>query len=480
MSSRTQTGAGGSGGGLSNPVLVGSVIIVSILVAVFLSYNANRGLPFVKTFDLTARVPDAAELVAGSEVRIGGFRVGQVNKIEAQPAKGDKPPYADLTLALDGDVDKIPKNTIVRIRPRSLLGSKYVELTPGDSRDDLASGGTLPLSQSRKVTEIDETFNTFDPRTRRGLQGTIRGLGDAVAGRGDDLNRAITATSAALPPLQRVTTTLADPRTRLGGFVDGLASAMGALAPVAAQLGAGLGDGATTLAAVDRAGNALESALELLPGTESAGTAALTRVAPVVRDFADIAVALQPGVRRLPRTTRELTRALVSGTRTLGRTRQLTRPLRSVLTKLDAITTDVRAPSALRGLTATVTLLKPTLDDLTAAQTACNVGGLLFKNLTGTLRRGDADGTWLSTILLLNSGQQMHAAEPAPDLHYNPYPVENAQECEAGNEPFTAGRAIGNPAGTQPNTAPSTTPPDGALDRARAAGLLDPVPGADG
>ena len=55
-----------------------------VLVAVFLAYNANQGLPFVPTYELRAEVPSAANLVVGNDVRIGGSRVGFVDGIEAQ------------------------------------------------------------------------------------------------------------------------------------------------------------------------------------------------------------------------------------------------------------------------------------------------------------------------------------------------------------------------------------------------------------
>ena len=38
----------------SNPVLVGAVTVLVIIVAVFLAYNANNGLPFVSTYNLNA------------------------------------------------------------------------------------------------------------------------------------------------------------------------------------------------------------------------------------------------------------------------------------------------------------------------------------------------------------------------------------------------------------------------------------------
>ncbi len=72
----------------ASPVLVGAVTVLVTIVAVFLSYNANTGLPFVPTYDLKANLPNASQLVEGFDVRIGGARVGQVSKIEPDAARG--------------------------------------------------------------------------------------------------------------------------------------------------------------------------------------------------------------------------------------------------------------------------------------------------------------------------------------------------------------------------------------------------------
>ena len=70
-----KTGAGIA----SNPVLVGGVTVLVVIVAVFLSYNANQGLPFVPTTSLKVRVPNGANLVPGNEIRSGGSRVGVID-----------------------------------------------------------------------------------------------------------------------------------------------------------------------------------------------------------------------------------------------------------------------------------------------------------------------------------------------------------------------------------------------------------------
>ena len=65
----------------ANPVLIGAATTLVVIVAVFLAYNANNGLPFVPTYQLNAQVPNAGNLVRGNDVRMGGARVGVVDSI---------------------------------------------------------------------------------------------------------------------------------------------------------------------------------------------------------------------------------------------------------------------------------------------------------------------------------------------------------------------------------------------------------------
>jgi virulence factor Mce-like protein len=462
----------------TNPVLVGSGIVVALLVAVFLSYNANKGLPFVKTFPLNANVPDAQQLVAGSEVRIGGFRVGQVNAIIAEPAKGKSPPYARLELKLDGTIQGVPDDTLVRVRPRSILGSKFVELIPGDSDRDVEAGATLPLRNSRPSNELDEIFNTFDKPTREGLQGTIRGFGDAVAARGPDINESIESIARLLPPAQRIAELLADPKTDLAGFFQAAAQFSQALDPVTDDLVSLFDNGATTLEAIDAAGNSLGEGIAELPPTEAVALKTLTDATPVLHTLADITGGLRAGTRELPRTTDQLSAALISGTRVLRRSAVLTAPLKDVLRTLGTVARDPAARGSVVKLTESLRQLRPSLRALLAAQAGCNLLAVNLRNQSDAVSRGDQQGTWLSFLPFIDLKQGVRATSPTEGLHFDPYPHMNRQECEAGNEPFLPGTQIGNPAGLQPNHTDDTSPPPGVTARARAAGLLDRIPGA--
>ena len=170
----------------SNPVLVGVATTLVIVVAVFLAYNANAGLPWVPTYRLTAEVPIATSLVKGNEARIGGLRVGVVDKI-TPVQHDDGSVMAKLDLKLETRIKPLPVDSTIMVRPRSALGLKYIEITRGDSARGFPEGGTIPLENAdrhagrvrrvlRHVGPADARRPAAQPaRLRRRLRGSRRG-----------------------------------------------------------------------------------------------------------------------------------------------------------------------------------------------------------------------------------------------------------------------------------------------------------------
>ena len=60
-------------------MLVGAATVLVLLVAVFLAYNANTGLPFVPTRELKVDIASGSNLTVGNDVREGGYRIGLVS-----------------------------------------------------------------------------------------------------------------------------------------------------------------------------------------------------------------------------------------------------------------------------------------------------------------------------------------------------------------------------------------------------------------
>src|SRR5256885_2069898 len=74
---------------VANPILVGTTTLLTVLVAIFVTYNANNGLPFVPTYQVNAIVRDADLLGHNAEVRIGGKRVGLITAMPAEPTRSN-------------------------------------------------------------------------------------------------------------------------------------------------------------------------------------------------------------------------------------------------------------------------------------------------------------------------------------------------------------------------------------------------------
>jgi len=454
---------------LGSPVLVGAITLLVAIVAVFLSYNANSGLPFVPTYDLKAEFSNAANLVVGNDVRIGGQRIGTVSDIQAVPGEGDSPPTAEIELKLEEQVEPLPADSTMVIRPRSALGLKYVEITPGESEEGFAPGDTVPAEQATpEPVEIDDVFNTFNLKTRRGSQRSLEGFGTALAGRGNDINEAIVELRPLLFHLQPVAANLADPDTQLGRLFEALEAAAGEVAPVAetqASLFVNLDITFTALASIARP--FLQESISQSPPTEDAGIRGFPQQRPFIRNSQALFRELAPGVEILPETTPVLADALEIGTQTLARVPAFNERLEDVFVALKNFTEEPLVRPGIARLNDTVESLRPTLDFITPAQTVCNYGTLWFRNVSSLLSVGDQNGTWQRFIIVMTpqgpnneggpSSAPANGGGPDPEanfLHSNPYPNTAApgqtRECEAGNEVFRVGeKVIGNVPGNQ-------------------------------
>jgi virulence factor Mce-like protein len=451
-----------------NPVLIGAATVLVIIVAMFLSYNANAGLPFVPSYQLKMEAPSAAALVVGNEVRIGGSRVGAVDSITTR-RREDGSSVAVIGMKLERAVDPLPKDSTVVIRPKSALGLKYVEITRGRSDDGYADGDTIPVSASQPTeVEFDEFINMFDEATRISMQENLQGFGDAFAGRGSSINTALGVLPALLRDIQPVARNLSDPDTQLKRFFNELGDAARIVAPAAetqAQLFVNLDRTFTALDEVARP-YIQDSITEGRPALDAA-IESFPRQRPFLRNTEGLFRELRPGARSLRKAAPDLAVTLTVGERTLRRSPALNRRLESLLAELQRFANDPVAPRGIKRVAETFEVLNPTLQNLAPVQLKCNYITLWFRNVSSLLSEGDVHGTWQRFIIIATpqgpnneggpSSAPANGGTPTRDnyLHSNPYPNTGSpgqpNECESGNEPFLTGRTvIGNVPGRQP------------------------------
>ena len=215
-----------------NPILIGAITILITVVAVYLAYNANNGLPFVPTYNLNVDVPNASGLIASDSVLIGGTRVGYVGSISnAQTSDGTL--YAVVHVKLDKSIEPLPADSTDLVRPVSPLGLEYLQLERGHSRQTLGPGASIPMTQTQLPVQIDDIFKMFNAPTRAASRENLNEFGDAFASRGTDLNDAFSQLQPLVGHLLAVTRNLNAAQTRFAQLFPSLEQSAHEVAPVA-------------------------------------------------------------------------------------------------------------------------------------------------------------------------------------------------------------------------------------------------------
>jgi phospholipid/cholesterol/gamma-HCH transport system substrate-binding protein len=134
-------------------VLTGAIVL---LVAVgFLAFAvAHSGRTSGSGYALQARFDHIDGLNVGGDVRIAGVKVGTVTEERIDP----KTFSAVVTLTVRDGLD-LPKDTAAAITSESLLGGKYISLSPGGDDATLKPGQTITITQSS--VSLEELLGKF-------------------------------------------------------------------------------------------------------------------------------------------------------------------------------------------------------------------------------------------------------------------------------------------------------------------------------
>jgi len=109
------------------------------------------------SYTVTVQFRDVLDLVPQSAVKVDDVTVGRVESIELSDWT------AEVVVRLRGDV-RLPDNALANIRQTSLLGEKFVSLSPpggGQGRGRLGDGELIPLERTGRNPEVEEVLGAM-------------------------------------------------------------------------------------------------------------------------------------------------------------------------------------------------------------------------------------------------------------------------------------------------------------------------------
>ncbi len=174
------SGTGRRGG--FNPLIAGFIAgaVMVIVLGLLVNINLNLSAPWTTTHTLTAQVADVDGISVSSDVRIAGRAVGSDHRGHPHRARTARSPSTSTTAT-----GRCPGDTSASIRLATLLGQKYLQLTPGTDRaHPFADNAVIALPSTKPVVDFDQILNTFNKPTRDALTSLIRTGGQRRAGTG--------------------------------------------------------------------------------------------------------------------------------------------------------------------------------------------------------------------------------------------------------------------------------------------------------
>jgi virulence factor Mce-like protein len=450
-----------------SPLLIGAVTTLIVVVAVFLSYNANNGLPFVPTYNVKVALPEGSGLQPSNQVRIGGTRVGLVGSLTPHQDPRTGRVTAIANLKLEKKVEPLPADTKATVLSVSAIGLKYLELEKGRSSRTIKAGGEIPLDQSQEPVDIDQLFNMFDERTRTAIQQNTNNFGDGLAGRGLELNDAIATLKPLVTRAIPVLHNLASPQTDLRAFFPALERVSEQAAPVAAQQAALYVDQDTFFKAWAGAARALEEATVGGPPALEQAIFSLPNEAAFTEKSTEFMRLLRPSAKTLTSVAKPLGDAFAEGAVNLERAVALNSRLAQSSQALQKFAQNPVVTAGLEDFTQTLQYGNPVFAGLAPEQSYCNYLTLAFRNVAALEAENVGVGTVARAGIVLaptgpnNEGFPSSAPANGPStekafgsstiidnnhVHLNPYPnvggPGQAKVCEAGNEKYEVGKLV--------------------------------------
>lgn len=275
-------------------------------VVAYLMFSGHSGYTVSATFQ------NAGQLVKGNYVEVAGRPVGRVKSIEL-----DDHAQAKVKMSVGSGFDPLHEGTTAVIRASSLSGiaNRYIELQPGpNSAPEIPDGGRITADKTQAPVDLDQLFNTLDPKTRRGLQQIVQGGATQYFGKSRQAAEAIKYFNPALSTTSRLTRELVLDRAAFKRFVRDTASAVSAIAARRDQLAALVSNTNTTAKAIGDENVALSRSLLLLPPTLRRANTTFVNLRATLDDLDTLVNASKPATVNLAKEFSEL-RPLVEESR---------------------------------------------------------------------------------------------------------------------------------------------------------------------
>jgi phospholipid/cholesterol/gamma-HCH transport system substrate-binding protein len=275
---------------IARAAAIGSLVAAIIAVGV-LMFGGDGGTEY------TVRMQTANQLVKGNEVKVGGLAVGEITDIKLSEDN-----QADIKVSINEDFSPLRRGSSVTVRQTSLpsVANRYLSLHPGpNNAPEIPDGGVVDTDETTNAVDLDQLFNTLDPKARKGLQGVLRGFGTWYVGQSDNLQETFKYLPQSFGNLSRVMEELARDQKAFTSLIINGAKAVSAIAARRDDLAELVTSGTGFARALGQENVALDRTLATLPDVLQQGSVTFRNLTSALDDLDRLTDVSKPAVKGL-------------------------------------------------------------------------------------------------------------------------------------------------------------------------------------
>ncbi|HXA28019.1 MAG TPA: MlaD family protein [Candidatus Angelobacter sp.] len=279
-----------------NAIFVSLFAIVCVVGMEFLAVNIGQPNPLSADYQVHAVFTDADGVPTAADVRVAGVQVGKVTAVSHDPKN---PGFSVVTIQIsNSNAVPVYSNGFAKVRPKTLLGEKYVDLTVGDraAGEAIPPQGYLPQARTAKDVSNDEIFNAFDAKTRDQQKVVLQELDKATQNRAGDIQAILPQLNQIVQDLSPVAKVYEKDNTQVDNVFVNFNTLMATLADEHQQLAGFLANGNAALGAIAQRDDAL---IGTLRGYSDVANEFNTAMAPTVNEQRSALAKLAPTFDKL-------------------------------------------------------------------------------------------------------------------------------------------------------------------------------------
>ncbi|MEU5694263.1 MCE family protein [Actinosynnema sp. NPDC020468] len=206
---------------------LGRAVVIAVVLALVAATAMWWAFDGAGTRKVTALFGAAVGVYPGSDVRVLGVRIGEIEDVRPEGTQ------VRVTLSLDRAV-KVPAGAQAVVVAPSVVSDRYVQLSPAySSGPTLGDGATIPRERTATPVELDELYASLDKLTTAlGPNGANKNgaLSDLLTSAAKNLDGNGRAIGDTIKQLGDATRTLSGSKDDLFGTIDNLSRFTGMLA----------------------------------------------------------------------------------------------------------------------------------------------------------------------------------------------------------------------------------------------------------